>query len=216
MSLTPRDTRQSYDRVAGEYAAQIFDELQHKPFDRAILDRFAAKVRPFGPACDLGCGPGQVARYLYDEGLEVTGVDISPEMVKQAQHLSPQISFRQGTMLSLDMDDASLGGIAAFYSVIHIPCPQLSTVFKEMWRVLRPGGVVLLAFHLGGEDRHLDEWWEQPVSLDFYFFERPQIEHPLTAAGFRLIESEERDPYPEVEHQSRRGYVLAQKPEPKR
>jgi ubiquinone/menaquinone biosynthesis C-methylase UbiE len=115
-------------------------------------------------------------------------------------------------MLSLPFDDSSLGGIAAFYSVIHIPRPQLPAVFTEMWRVVRPGGAVLIAFHLGDEDRHINDWWDTPVSLDFCFFRLSEIEGPLTAAGFRIVESVERDPYSEVEHQSRRAYVMAVKP----
>jgi trans-aconitate methyltransferase len=59
------DVRTSYDRVADEYVARIYGELQHKPFDREMLDRFAARVKPHGLICDLGCGPGHVARYLY-------------------------------------------------------------------------------------------------------------------------------------------------------
>lgn len=208
----PSETRRSYDRVAADYAARIFDELQHKPFDRAILDRFAAIAGPVGPVCDLGCGPGQVARYLHDRGIAAVGVDLSPEMVMQARRLSSDIPFQQGTMLSLPFDDLSLGGIAAFYSLIHMPRPQLPAVFGEMGRVLRPGGALLVAFHLGDEDRHLEEWWDQPVSLDFAFFQRRGIEHPLAAAGFRIVESLERDPYPDVEYPSRLAYILAQKP----
>jgi ubiquinone/menaquinone biosynthesis C-methylase UbiE len=206
------DTQQSYDRVASEYSARIFDELQHKPFDRAMLDRLAGIAGPLGPICDLGCGPGQVARYLHDRGATAIGLDLSPNMVEEARRLSPDITFLQGSMLSLPFDDNSLGGIAAFYSVIHIPRPQLPQVFAEMWRVVRPRGAVLISFHLGEMDRHLDDWWDLPVNLDFYFFRPAEIEISLVGAGFQIVETLERDPYPEVEHQGRRAYVLAQKP----
>ena len=60
------EVQASYDRVAGEYARHIYDELRHKPLDRQLLDRFADRVKGAGVTCDLGCGPGQVARYLHD------------------------------------------------------------------------------------------------------------------------------------------------------
>jgi SAM-dependent methyltransferase len=207
-----RDTQQSYDRVAAEYTARIFDELQYKPFDRAILDRLIEIAGPLGPIADIGCGPGQVARYLKDHGSEAVGVDLSPRMVAEASRLSPDIPFHQGTMLAMPFEDEALGGIAAFYSVIHIPRPQLPDAFAEMWRVVRPHGAVLIAFHLGDEDRHLDGWWDLPVSLDFYFFRPDEVEEPLRAAGFAIVEKTDRDPYPDVEHQGRRAYVLARKP----
>lgn len=208
----PPETQQSYDRVATEYAARIFDELQYKPFDRALLDRLAAMTSPLGPICDLGCGPGQVARYLHDQGFSAIGVDLSAGMVAEARRLSPDIIFEQGSVLDLPFEDSALGGIAAFYSVIHIPRPQLGQAFAEMCRVVKPGGAVLIAFHLGDADRHLDEWWDLPVALDFYFFRPEEVEVPLAEAGFEIVETLERDPYPDVEHQGRRAYVLATKP----
>ena len=111
--------RQSYDAVAEEYPRRIFDELAHKPFDREQLDRFADAIGD-GLACDLGCGPGQIARYLHDRGVKVCGVDLSPEMIANARRLSPEIEFRQGDMLGLDATDEAYGGIAAFYSIIHV------------------------------------------------------------------------------------------------
>ena len=77
--------RESYDRIADDYAREIFGELQHKPFDRQLLDRFAAKTAGRGQVCDMGCGPGQVARYLRGAGAEVFGLDLSSQMVKQAR-----------------------------------------------------------------------------------------------------------------------------------
>jgi trans-aconitate methyltransferase len=59
--------RESYDRLAEEYTRRIFDELRHKPLDRELLDRFTKQTHGRGEVCDMGCGPGQVARYLRDE-----------------------------------------------------------------------------------------------------------------------------------------------------
>jgi len=50
--------RESYDRIADEYARRIFNELQHKPLDRELLNRFAAEIVGSGEVCDMGCGPG--------------------------------------------------------------------------------------------------------------------------------------------------------------
>jgi 2-polyprenyl-3-methyl-5-hydroxy-6-metoxy-1,4-benzoquinol methylase len=75
------DCQASYDRVADEYMRRIFDELQHKPFDRELLDQFSSRVRESGPVCDLGCGPGHVTKYLHEHGVDVSGMDLSPAMV---------------------------------------------------------------------------------------------------------------------------------------
>jgi SAM-dependent methyltransferase len=207
------EVQSSYDRVAAEYVQRISGELKHKPLDRQLLDRFAAAVRGLGPVCDLGCGPGHVARYLHDQGVHVIGVDLSSAMIDQARRLNPGIEFRQGNMLDLDIEDGAWSGVVAFYSIIHISRTDTVAALAEMKRVLRPGGRMLLAFHIGGETIHLDEWWGQPVSVDFHFFHPEEMADSLRIVGFEVEEIIEREPYPEVEYQTRRAYIFARKPE---
>jgi SAM-dependent methyltransferase len=213
MQADSESTRASYDLVAPEYTRLISDELKGKPLDRELLDRFAARVAGKGVVCDLGCGPGHVARYLHGRGAEVFGIDLSPAMLEQARQINPGIEFREGNMSALDLPDGVLAGIVAFYSIIHIPREDVAVVLQEMRRVLQPGGLLLLAFHRGSDVVHLDEWWGQAVSLDFAFFERDEMEGYLRQAGFAIEESIERAPYPEVEHQSHRIYIFAHKPQ---
>lgn len=211
MSKTIRDTQASYDRVAVEYGERYKDEMNDKPFDRACLDRLAREVGDLGPICDMGCGPGQVARYLHRQGVQTLGVDLSPNMVAEAQRLNPEINFHQGNVLSLPDADNSWGGIAAFYCIIHIPRQQIVAALQEMKRVLKPGGILLVTFHIGTEIKHLDVWWEKPVSLDFAFYLPAEMESWLGEAGFELKETLIREPNPEVEVATQRAYVFATK-----
>jgi SAM-dependent methyltransferase len=204
--------RESYDRLAEEYARRMFNELQHKPFDRELLNRFAAEVVGRGEVCDMGCGPGHVARYLRDAGTTVFGLDLSPRMLEEARQFNPNIYFREGNMMALDLQDGTLAGIAAFYAIVNIPRESLPLVFREMERVLQPGGLLLLAFHTGDEVLHEDELWGLPVSMDFFFFQPSAIRHYIEATGLAIQEIIEREPYPpEVEYQSRRAYMFARK-----
>lgn len=204
--------RESYDRVAEEYARRIFDELQHKPMDRELLDRFVRDTPGRGEICDMGCGPGQVARYLKDAGASVFGLDLSPGMLQQAQKLNPDINFREGNMMALDLADASLAGIAAFYAIVNIPKKSLPVIFQEMLRVLQPGGLLLLAFHTGDEVLQENELWGQPITMNFLLLPPGEIKRGLEDAGFSIEEIVERPPYPEVEYPSHRAYIFARKP----
>jgi RimJ/RimL family protein N-acetyltransferase/SAM-dependent methyltransferase len=204
--------QKSYDAVAVDYAHEFSSELERKPFDRKMLDWLIEKTGDTGPICDMGCGPGHVAKYLNERGAESLGVDLSIEMVRQAQHLNPQVSFQQGDMLSLaNLADESLGGIAAFYSIIHIPRQQVVQALSEFKRVLRSSGVVLITHHIGRDRVHRDEWFGKQVSLDFLFFETSEMKDYVNQAGLKLEEVIERDPYFEFEYPSRRAYIFARK-----
>ena len=210
--MDPPAPQTGYDPVADEYAEKFFRELQHKPFDCELLDRFADRLRGWGPVCDLGCGPGQIARYLHERGVAAFGLDLSRSMVEVAQRLNPGIHFEQGDMQALPAAEGAWAGIAAFYSIIHVPPDRVLSTLRELRRVLRSGGLLLLSFHVGAEVIHLDEWWGKPVSLDFYFFSPGDMEGYLRRAGFEVEAVLERAPYEGVEHPSRRGYILARKP----
>jgi len=206
----PSNVQASYDAVAEGYADHYFDELAHKPFDCRLLDWLIERAERSGLICDLGCGPGHIAHYLNAHGAQVYGIDLSPEMVKQARLRSPDIAFAQGNMLALDSIAAgTFASIAAFYSIVNLTHDELPRAFAELGRVLVPGGWLLLSFHVGDETRHLDEWLEQPVSLNFTFFTPEAIQHALTSAGFEVTETIVRSPYPGLEYPSQRAYVFA-------
>lgn len=208
------DVQSGYDRIADEYARRIYDELRNKPLDRKLLDQFAESVRNTGVACDLGCGPGQVARYLQVCEIPVCGVDLSQAMVERARQLNPGIEFHQGDMRSLPVADNAWAGIAAFYAIVNLSARDIAKALREMMRALMPGGRLLLAFHLGEDTSQIEEdMWGYGVSLEFTFFRASTVVGHMRAAGSEIDDIVERDPYPpEVEYQSRRAYIFAHKP----
>jgi SAM-dependent methyltransferase len=197
-----------YDRVADEYVRHIFGELAGKPFDRAMLDRFARLVGD-GLVCDAGCGPGHVARYLHERGCNVFGIDISPRMVSLASELNPMIEFHVADLREPGILHATLAGLTCFYSLIHFAAGELVAVLTTLRRAMRPGGRLLLAVHEGTEPRTPGEMWGIPVSLQFNFFTRPEIEVALTRAGLAIDEIVHREPYLGVEVETDRIYATA-------
>jgi SAM-dependent methyltransferase len=203
------DIRHSYDSAAKAYAEHLADELAHKPLDRHLLNRFAEETHGRGLVADLGCGPGHLARYLHEQGVTTVGLDLSPGMVEVAAGLHPGLDFRVDDMTGLHLADASLAGIVSFYSIVHFEPSELGKVFQETRRVLTPGGLALVAFHVGEQVVHLDDLFGAPVSLDFRFHNPSQVIEELRRAHLPVIEHAEREPYEGVEYPSRRCYLLA-------
>jgi len=202
--------RRSYDAVAEVYAAGFRNELTSKPLDRAVLACLAEQAEHGAPIADLGCGPGHVAACLADRGVAAVGIDLSPAMIAVGRREYPQVEFRVGDLLALPAADGEFGAAIAFYSIIHLEPGELNRAFEEIHRVLRPGGLSLVAFHIGAEVRHVDQWWGHAVDLDFRFLQPPEIADAIERAGFQIEMRLERVSYPgEVE--TRRAYLLARR-----
>lgn len=149
------DTRTSYDTVADSYADRLRDTLAGEPYLRAALALFADLVYAAGsgPVVDVGCGPGHITAHLHKLGVDAFGVDLSPAMIDVARRDHPDLRFEVGSMTDLNLADASIAALLAFWSLIHIPDDAVPTVFGQFRRVLRPGGPLLLGFHVGDESR---------------------------------------------------------------
>lgn len=193
--MTELAIRTAYDTVATDYADLVRAALADNPFDRGVLDIFAELVR--GPVLDAGCGPGQITLHLHALGLDVQGIDLSPSMIAVARADHPHLRFDVGRLAALDLPDASLGGLLAWYSVIHTAPEQQPAIFAEFGRVLAPGAPLLLAFQTGADEHvHLDQGYGHHISLEVYRLDPDRVAADLDAAGLREHARLIREPTP--------------------
>jgi SAM-dependent methyltransferase len=194
VTLDREATRAGYDAIAAAYAEHFRHELAESPLDRAVLGAFAELVE--GDVLEVGSGPGGVTAYLHGLGLRIRGVDLSPAMVELARREHPGIGFAVGDMAALDVADAALGGLVAWYSLIHVPAPELAAVLAEFRRVLAPDGRLLLAFQVGDDVSHHDEAFGHRVDLDFRRLQPDDVAVLLADAGFDVTARVLRAPEP--------------------
>ncbi|MGW2113455.1 class I SAM-dependent methyltransferase [Streptomyces sp. NPDC001948] len=149
------DTRSSYDTVAVSYADQLREAIAGEPYLSAALALFADMVHAAGggPVADVGCGPGHVTAHLQGLAVDAFGIDLSPGMIDVARSDHPDLRFEVGTMTDLPLADASVTALLAFWSLIHIPDDEIPAVLGHFRRVVRPGGPLLIGFHVGDESR---------------------------------------------------------------
>jgi SAM-dependent methyltransferase len=203
--------RDAYNTVAADYSELLRTALAAKPLDRAMLVAFAdlVKTGSLGAVADLGCGPGHVTAFLHGQGLDVFGVDLSPQMVATATHEYPTLRFLVSSIRALDLEDGSLCGITAWYSIIHTPPAQLPATFEEFWRVLADDGYLALAFQVGNECLHIEQAYGHSISLDAYRMDPGEITDLLGSAGLTVQARLVREP--DTSEKTPQAYLLAQK-----
>ena len=183
------DTRTSYDTVAASYSDQLRDAIAGDPHLRAALAVFADRVRAAGggPVADVGCGPGHVTAHLRELGVDAFGIDLSPGMIEVARREHPDVRFEVGSMTDLPLGDASVTGLLAWWSLIHIPDDAVPGVFAHFHRVLRPGGPVQLGFHVGDVTRWKTRGYgDHPMSVHVHRRQPDVVASWLRDAGFEI------------------------------
>jgi ubiquinone/menaquinone biosynthesis C-methylase UbiE len=160
---------------------------------------------------DVGCGTGATTARLAGCGVDVSGVDLSPNMIAQARRLNPGLSFSVGSMANLALLDGSVGGVCAWYSIVHTPDAHLARVFGEFHRVLVPGGVVLLAFQVGDGPRVVTSAFGLDVHLTFYRRQPQWVSNQLVGAGFGVYAELLRQPDDDGFESTPHAYLIARK-----
>jgi len=154
LSVEERATLATYEAQAATWTRAITDQ----DFWAPEADMFAQKL-PSGRILDLGCGSGRDAALLSGRGYDVTGVDVSYALLRQAAAHEPRAQFVHGSMYALPFPENSFDGVWAASSLLHAPRARIGEALAELRRVVRPGGTVFVALKSG----HGEEVVETPT-----------------------------------------------------
>ena len=159
---------------------------------------------------EIGCGPaGHIGRFVADLGRHVIGVDLSEGSLHVARRLNPRLPFVTADMAALPLRSDCAAGIVAFYSMLYEADAGVCAALAEFRRVLRRGGVLLIAVHAGHGVHHYSDYKGIPIDIDLHLRAPGALAGLVTQAGFTLQACEVRPPYP-FEHATDRLYVAAQ------
>ena len=206
------NTRHSYNMVAQRYHDMFSDEIIGKIYDRNLLDIFAKRFGRGSWICDAGCGPSaHIGRYLFDKGMNVTGVDISDRCIAMARELNPGMQFLCDDIAGLACEQECFDGIVSYYSIIHTPKALMGTLFDEFYRMLKPGGSLLVAVKAGFEEGFQKELLGVKTEIYFSYFSEAEIRKYFEASGFCIDLIDKRSPY-DSELRRERIFAIGKKP----
>jgi SAM-dependent methyltransferase len=152
--------RDGYDRLGGRYREWSL-EMDSEVRDR-WLDDFERMLPERASVLDLGCGPGFVAGRL-SKRFDVLGVDLSEVQIAHARHAVPNATFLVADMTTLQLPAASVDGVVALFSLIHLPSNDLPAMLERIATWLRPGGTFLATLGTIAGDGVQGDWLGVPM-----------------------------------------------------
>ena len=213
IELAHSKTRQAYNLAADRYHSLFCNELEEKEYDRMFLDFFADRLEKGSLICDAGCGPsGHIGKYLTNKGMVITGIDISDRCIELASSLNPEMYFVVGDMAKMSFENNSFDAVVSYYSIIHTPKNLVHQVLREFYRVLKPGGYLLIAIKAGSDESLKTDLLGIETEILLSLFSENEIREFLIRSEFDIFFIEKREPY-ESESNYERIFVIGKKPE---
>jgi ubiquinone/menaquinone biosynthesis C-methylase UbiE len=209
MSFDASAVRHVYENIADGYAGRFGDDLEHSLLDSTVLQDAVDLLSPSALVLDLGCGPGQVASYLMERGCRAVGIDLTPKMLDVARHVDPHLALINGTLLQLPVRDGGAVGAIAWFALHNLPRSLLGVALAQVRRVLRPGGVFVMATHGGdGEESIAHNWHGKTEHVLITYYNVDQLRSELASQQFRVVDVRSRPPM-EHEHAATKLFVTA-------
>lgn len=172
-----------FDRIAPEWDSLKRSVIGDIDLDGEILGRLDG----FSVTADLGCGTGELALSIARKGHGVIGVDGSTKMLDAARKSFSDAGlpsdFRIGQLEHLPMRDGEADAAVVVMALHHIPEP--SSALSEIFRVLRSGGVAVVADY----DRHNREEMREKHHDLWLGFDRDELSSLFNEAGFSVAEA---------------------------
>lgn len=204
-------TKAAYNNAAAKYHELFHNEMNEKEYDRILLDSFASKLKSNSSVCDAGCGPsGHIGKYLFDKGHLITGIDISEICIELASIYNPQLTYICADIGNMPFDNNSYDAVISYYSIINTPKFFIPKIFSEFYRVLKPGGYLLVAVKTGEEEGIVDKLLGYKTRHYFSLFSDEEIKEFFNNTGFKLVFFEKRNPY-DFEINNERIFAIGKK-----
>lgn len=187
-----------YNQYVNAYENKFMTfDLYNDTFD-VLLDKIPTNAN----ILELGCGPGNVIKYLLNKrrDLMITGIDLAPEMIKRAKEINPSATFRLMDIRNIHEINFSYEVIVAAFCLPYLSYQDIPAFFQNLNTLTLKNGFIYLSCMEGDYDKSGFEKtsFTGDSEMYIYYHHRVHLEKLLTENGFQIEHFYTKD-YPETD-----------------
>lgn len=175
-------TVKTYEALAKHYHKIHFDINENKDMVDFFIQNLKGKK-----VLDVGCGPGRDAKYFSEKGLDVTGIDLTPDFIKMACLNAPNAKFVKMDMRHLDFPNNTFDGIWVCASFQHVPKEDARSTMLEFKKVLKSNGFAYISVQHGEGERFVEKAGYMGRTKFFAFYTEDEFKELAESCGLRIV-----------------------------
>lgn len=181
------ETFNTWNSVADLYAGKFMDlDLYDDTYDA-----FAAAIaKDDAHILELGCGPGNITRYLrkHNPAWQMEAIDMAPNMIALAQKINPGVQFRVMDVRDIHTIEGTYEGVICGFCLPYLDRAEVEKLIRNAYHLLAPGGILYLSFIEGDYTHSGFMTGSSGDRVYFYYYEAAELAETLKQESFRLVD----------------------------
>jgi len=195
----------TYDVIADRYNQEFGDDMS----DKEYVDKFLEFVEK-GKILDVGCGVGNLTKYINDNGFDVIGIDLSQGMLNIAKERFKDIDFKIMDMTNIELPKNSFDALFVAYSLFYLPSDKIEGTISGFVELLKEKGKIMFILQEGEGDIIIDEPFYPNKKLYINYFTKEEISNLLESFGFKILYLDTRCPKSDIELKNNKIIIIAE------
>lgn len=183
--MTTKDKNTLAINTYNEIAQKYEEEFGNDYSDTIYIDKFL-NILLDKNILDIGCGVGNLTKYIFDKGFNVDGIDLSIEMLNIAKSKYKEINFYNMDMKNITLNK-KYDGIVLAYSLFHLTKEEVIKILPKYFNLLNSNGKMLLILQNGSGEHIINEPLKAGLKMFINYYSLSEISDLLTKNHFKII-----------------------------
>jgi len=182
--MAKKEYLDGYKKYAKEYSIHTSGKLI-----QFQLNHFISLLPKNARILDAGCGSGRDSCYLAEEKMDVSAIDIIPELLEEAKTRVKNVNFQLMDMTDVKFQECSFDGIWCMSSLSDVEKKDAPAVIKNFNSILKNNGILYIAVREGSGEKVLEKGFFNDLPRFYAFYSQAELEDVLVKNSFKIISS---------------------------